>query len=80
MRNDTQIEECVRHSDIVYNLVGRDYETKRVHILAVILESRTNLHTYAETSNSLKCMSKALAVSHASQLFLAYPASYMFRT
>ena len=28
MRNDTQIEECVRNSDIVYNLVGRDYETK----------------------------------------------------
>jgi hypothetical protein len=24
------IEECVRHSDIVYNLVGRDYETKSV--------------------------------------------------
>lgn len=23
-----QIEECVRHSDIVYNLVGRDFETK----------------------------------------------------
>lgn len=30
MRNDTQIEEAVRHSDIVYNLVGRDYETKYV--------------------------------------------------
>lgn len=22
------IEECLRHSDIIYNLVGRDYETK----------------------------------------------------
>ena len=30
MRNDTQVEEAVRHSDIVYNLVGRDYETKWV--------------------------------------------------
>jgi NADH dehydrogenase (ubiquinone) 1 alpha subcomplex subunit 9 len=28
LRNETQIEECLRHSDIVYNLVGRDYETK----------------------------------------------------
>ncbi|KZV98931.1 putative NADH2 dehydrogenase 40K chain [Exidia glandulosa HHB12029] len=27
-RNEQQIEECVRHSHIVYNLVGRDYETK----------------------------------------------------
>ncbi|KAF8490784.1 NAD(P)-binding protein [Russula emetica] len=26
--NEEQIAECVRHSDIVYNLVGRDYETK----------------------------------------------------
>lgn len=30
MRNDSQIEEAVRHSDIVYNLIGRDYETKYV--------------------------------------------------
>jgi NADH dehydrogenase (ubiquinone) 1 alpha subcomplex subunit 9 len=28
IRNEQQIEECLRHSDIVYNLVGRDYETK----------------------------------------------------
>lgn len=28
MNNDTQIEECLRHSDTVYNLVGRDYTTK----------------------------------------------------
>lgn len=30
IRNEEQIAECVRHSDIVYNLVGRDYETKYV--------------------------------------------------
>lgn len=30
IRNEEQIAECVRHSDIVYNLVGRDYETKCV--------------------------------------------------
>ncbi|KAH9999600.1 NADH dehydrogenase [Russula compacta] len=28
IRNEEQIAECIRHSDIVYNLVGRDYETK----------------------------------------------------
>ncbi|PFH53939.1 hypothetical protein AMATHDRAFT_735 [Amanita thiersii Skay4041] len=28
IRNEKQIAECLRHSDIVYNLVGRDYETK----------------------------------------------------
>ncbi|KAA1469748.1 39kDa subunit of Ndufa9, NADH ubiquinone oxidoreductase [Dentipellis sp. KUC8613] len=28
LRSENQIEECVRHSDIVYNLVGREYETK----------------------------------------------------
>lgn len=28
IRSDQQIAECLRHSDIVYNLVGRDYETK----------------------------------------------------
>jgi NADH dehydrogenase (ubiquinone) 1 alpha subcomplex subunit 9 len=30
IRNEEQIAECVRHSDIVYNLVGRDYPTKHV--------------------------------------------------
>lgn len=28
LRNTASIEESVRHSDIVFNLVGRDYETK----------------------------------------------------
>lgn len=28
MNSDQQIEECLRHSDTVYNLVGRNYETK----------------------------------------------------
>ncbi|KAF8582810.1 NADH dehydrogenase [Ramaria rubella] len=28
IRNEDQTVECMRHSDIVYNLVGRDYETK----------------------------------------------------
>ncbi|CAM0136375.1 Protein-lysine N-methyltransferase efm5 [Umbelopsis sp. WA50703] len=28
LKNRETINECVRHSDIVYNLIGRDYETK----------------------------------------------------
>ncbi|KAL9711048.1 Protein-lysine N-methyltransferase efm5 [Leucoagaricus gongylophorus] len=28
IRDEKQIAECVRHSDTVFNLVGRDYETK----------------------------------------------------
>ncbi|KAI9595315.1 hypothetical protein BDF19DRAFT_413632 [Syncephalis fuscata] len=37
LRNQESIAECVRHSDIVYNLIGRDYETKnfsfdKVHV------------------------------------------------
>ena len=31
LRRPDQIEECLRHSDTVYNLVGRDYETKYVN-------------------------------------------------
>lgn len=30
LQNDLQIEECLRHSDTVYNLVGRDHTTKFV--------------------------------------------------
>ncbi|KAI8886981.1 NAD(P)-binding protein [Backusella circina FSU 941] len=28
LKNKESLNECLRHSDIVYNLVGRDYETK----------------------------------------------------
>jgi NADH dehydrogenase (ubiquinone) 1 alpha subcomplex subunit 9 len=27
-RHDHQIEECVRHSDTVYNCIGREYQTR----------------------------------------------------
>lgn len=30
MRDENSIAECLRHSDTVYSLVGRDYETKSV--------------------------------------------------
>lgn len=35
LRNEDQIAECLRHSDIVYNLVGRDYETKKFDFRSV---------------------------------------------
>jgi len=35
VRNHEMIAECVRHSDIVYNLIGRDYETKNFDFTAV---------------------------------------------
>ena len=28
LRNTASLEESVRHSDVVYNLIGRDYPTK----------------------------------------------------
>ncbi|TPX34461.1 hypothetical protein SmJEL517_g02888 [Synchytrium microbalum] len=28
VRDEKSVAECVRHSDVVYNLIGRDYETK----------------------------------------------------
>ena len=35
-RNTDQIAECVRHSDVVYNLAGRDHETRSVHSYRLI--------------------------------------------
>lgn len=35
LRNEQQTEECLRHSDVVYNLVGRNYETKYVNLLSM---------------------------------------------
>jgi len=35
MRNEQQTAECLRHSDVVYNLVGRDYETKYLGLHAL---------------------------------------------
>ena len=40
LRREEQIAECLKHSDVVYNLVGRDYETKYVNLIWYY-----NLHT-----------------------------------
>lgn len=38
LRNTASIEESVRHSDVVYNLVGRDYPTKNFSLEDVNVE------------------------------------------
>jgi NADH dehydrogenase (ubiquinone) 1 alpha subcomplex subunit 9 len=38
-RNTQSIEESVRHSDIVFNLVGRNYPTKRFSLMEANVES-----------------------------------------
>jgi len=38
LRNKASIEESVRHSDIVYNLIGRDYSTKNFDLEDVHVE------------------------------------------
>ncbi|KAI8989602.1 hypothetical protein BDB01DRAFT_848755 [Pilobolus umbonatus] len=50
LRNRKQLTECVRHSDIVYNLIGRDYETKNFTYNDVHVEgSRALAEVCAET-------------------------------
>jgi NADH dehydrogenase (ubiquinone) 1 alpha subcomplex subunit 9 len=43
IRNDDQIAEVMRHSDIVYNLVGRDWETKYVRYHASIASGSSGM-------------------------------------
>ena len=38
LRNTPSLEESVRHSDVVYNLVGRDYPTKNFSLEDVHVE------------------------------------------
>ena len=48
MRRPDQIEECLRHSDTVYNLVGREFETKCVKsspFIQVSFSSEEPLHS-----------------------------------
>lgn len=60
LRNDTQIEECVRHSDVVYNLVGRDHETKNFSYTDVSVEGARRIARIA----SLTGVSRVIHVSH----------------
>jgi len=38
LRNTQSIEESVRHSDVVYNLIGRNYPTKSVWHFSHVLD------------------------------------------
>jgi len=60
IRNDSQIEECVRHSDIVYNLVGRDYETKNFKYPEVHVEGARRIARISALSG----VSRFVHVSH----------------
>ncbi|ORY75389.1 hypothetical protein BCR35DRAFT_306373 [Leucosporidium creatinivorum] len=50
LMNDTQIEECLRHSDTVYNLVGRDYTTKNFDFNDVHVSGARRLARIAQLS------------------------------
>ena len=43
LRNTASIEESVRHSDIVYNLIGRDYSTKNFDLEDVHIEGASRI-------------------------------------
>jgi len=60
LRNENQIAECVRHSDIVYNLVGRNYETKNFDFSSVHVEGAERI-----AKISAECgVSRLVHVSH----------------
>ncbi|KAF9520846.1 hypothetical protein BS47DRAFT_1481181 [Hydnum rufescens UP504] len=60
LRNEDQIAECVRHSDIVYNLVGRDYTTKNFNYADVHVKGASRI---AEIS-AANGVSRFVHVSH----------------
>ncbi|KAN0062274.1 Protein-lysine N-methyltransferase efm5 [Thecaphora frezii] len=60
LRNDEQIQECIRHSDTVYNLTGRHYETKNFTYSDVHV---TGARRIAEMAEALGA-SRFIHVSH----------------
>ncbi|GAA5830129.1 hypothetical protein JCM3766R1_002795 [Sporobolomyces carnicolor] len=60
LNNDTQIEECLRHSDTVYNLVGRDYKTKNFDFNDVHVSGARRIARIAAQSG----VSRLVHVSH----------------
>ncbi|KAI9202942.1 uncharacterized protein BJ171DRAFT_511343 [Polychytrium aggregatum] len=54
IRNETQIAECVRHSDVVYNLVGRDFTTKNFSFEAVHVDGARRLARIAREEGATK--------------------------
>ncbi|GAA5861663.1 hypothetical protein JCM8547_000698 [Rhodosporidiobolus lusitaniae] len=60
LNNDTQIEECLRHSDTVYNLVGRDYTTKNFSFNDVHVSGARRIARIAHNAG----VSRLVHVSH----------------
>ncbi|KAK0553500.1 Protein-lysine N-methyltransferase efm5 [Tilletia horrida] len=60
LRDDQQTEECLRHSDIVYNLVGRNYETKNFKFADVHVHGAERIAQIAEAAG----VSRFVHVSH----------------
>ncbi|KAK0534649.1 Protein-lysine N-methyltransferase efm5, partial [Tilletia horrida] len=60
LRDDQQTEECLRHSDIVYNLVGRNYETKNFKFDDVHVKGAERIAQIAEAAG----VSRLVHVSH----------------
>lgn len=51
LRNQLSIEEAVKHSDIVYNLIGRDYETKNFNFEDVHVQGAVTIAEAAAKYN-----------------------------
>ncbi|TFK73578.1 39kDa subunit of Ndufa9, NADH ubiquinone oxidoreductase [Pluteus cervinus] len=60
IRNENQIAECLRHSDIVINLVGRDYETKNFNYSDVHVDGAERIASLAAKNG----VSRFIQVSH----------------
>ncbi|KAL0960640.1 hypothetical protein HGRIS_005669 [Hohenbuehelia grisea] len=60
IRNEQQIAECLRHSDVVYNLVGRNYNTKNFDIADVHVDGAQRIARIAAEAG----VSNLVHVSH----------------
>ncbi|KAG6831010.1 hypothetical protein H0H87_006583 [Tephrocybe sp. NHM501043] len=60
IRSEDQIAECVRHSDIVYNLAGRDFETKNFDFKSVHVDGAERIANVAAQCG----VSRLVHVSH----------------
>ncbi|KAF8311057.1 putative NADH2 dehydrogenase 40K chain [Clavulina sp. PMI_390] len=60
IRDEDRIAECVRHSDVVYNLVGRDYTTKNFNYEDVHVAGARRIAEISKTNG----VSRFVHVSH----------------
>ncbi|TFK40608.1 hypothetical protein BDQ12DRAFT_679743 [Crucibulum laeve] len=60
IRNEQQIAECLKHSDIVYNLVGRDFETKNFDFKSVNVDGAERIAKIAADNG----VSRFVQLSH----------------